>query len=122
MRRMGRGSLDDLSREDRMLLMRFVCSFAWADLEITLEERRFVAGLIHKLQLDPVENHQVQEWLTLPPDPESLDPSFVPLEHRELFLQAIEALVAADGELAPEEAESLVVLRALIEPQLEVLD
>ena len=31
-----------------MLLMRFVCSFAWADLEVKPEERKLVARLIRR--------------------------------------------------------------------------
>ncbi|MCC6527150.1 MAG: TerB family tellurite resistance protein, partial [Polyangiaceae bacterium] len=34
--------LSKLSKTDRMRLMRFVCSFAWADLEVQNEERAYV--------------------------------------------------------------------------------
>jgi uncharacterized tellurite resistance protein B-like protein len=43
--------LDQLDREDRLRLMRFVCSFAWADLEVQPEERAFVRRLIARLDL-----------------------------------------------------------------------
>ena len=35
-----------LPREDRLRLMKFVCSFAWADLEIHVKEREFVGKMI----------------------------------------------------------------------------
>ena len=41
----------ELSRSDRMRLMRFVCSFAWADLEVQNEERAFVTRLMNKLDI-----------------------------------------------------------------------
>ena len=37
--------LKNLSREDRLQVMRFVCSFAWADLEVQKEEREYIARL-----------------------------------------------------------------------------
>jgi hypothetical protein len=33
---------DALSRDERLLLLRFVCAFAWTDLEVTPRERAFV--------------------------------------------------------------------------------
>jgi uncharacterized membrane protein YebE (DUF533 family) len=94
--------------------MRFVCSFAWADFEIRNEERRFIAELVRKLRLDPAERQMVEKWLTLPPEPESVDPALVPRRHRELFLAAIESLVSIDGDVSPEEEDSLAVLRQLV--------
>ena len=43
--------LDALDREDRLQLMRFVCSFAWADLEVTAREREFRRALLYRPQL-----------------------------------------------------------------------
>ena len=104
----------DLTRQERLLLMRFVCSFVWADLEVRREERDFVARLVRRLQLDDGEEEQVLEWLQSPPPPDSVDPDLVPRAHRMKFLRAAESTVAADGEVSPEERESLAVFAQLI--------
>ena len=44
--------LEELDRDERMRLMRFVCSFAWADLEVQSEEKSFVSKMIRRLDLD----------------------------------------------------------------------
>ena len=58
--RKGQVMLDRLSSAERLRLMKFVCSFAWADLEVRPEERRFVARLIDRLGLTPAEEIRVQ--------------------------------------------------------------
>ena len=40
-----RGMLEGLDARQRLQLIKFVCSFAWADLEVRPEERSFVARL-----------------------------------------------------------------------------
>ena len=65
--------LEELSREERLLLMRFVCSFAWIDLEVKPEERELVARLIRRLQLDDEEKEYVSKWLESPPPPDSAE-------------------------------------------------
>ena len=45
-------NLSALPHEDRLHLLRFVCSFAWADLEIADSEREFVTALVDRLDLD----------------------------------------------------------------------
>lgn len=106
--------LESLDRAERLRLMKFVCSFAWADLEIRPEERDFVAGLVRRLDLDADETNQVRGWLKLPPRPESVDPTRIPVEHRRLFIEAIEGVIEADGEVAVEERESLDLLKRLL--------
>jgi uncharacterized tellurite resistance protein B-like protein len=103
-----------LSRSERMRLMRFVCSFAWADLEVQDEERKFVARLMHRLALDDEERRQVEAWLKGPPPPEEVDPSQVPREHRQLFLDTMRELVGADQVLDPEERETLSLFEQLL--------
>jgi len=98
--------LDLLDRRERMRLMKFVCSFAWADLEIRPEERAFVRDMIARLALDGDEGEKVRGWLEVPPAPESVDPTLVPAAHRQVFLDAIKGVIAADGEIAPEEIEN----------------
>jgi len=106
--------LDQLGRDERLRLMKFVCSFAWADLRIHPEEREFVRRMVRRLGLDAEERKRVNRWLRVPPDPESVDPTAVPLEHRKIFLQAVEGVIAADGEIAPEERENLTLFKDLL--------
>lgn len=106
--------LDKLSREERMRLMRFVCSFAWADLEVQDEERSYVKKLVRKLELTADERRQVDEWLKVPPSPEEVDPTDVPRAHRQIFLETIKGLVTADRLVDPEEDESFALLEQLL--------
>ena len=106
--------LADLTRDERLLLMEFVCSFAWADLEVKPEERDLVAKQIRRLKLDDDEAEQVKEWLDAPPPLDDLDPARVPHAHRVKFLRAIESIVTVDGEVSPEERESLILFAQLI--------
>ena len=104
----------DLDRVDRMRLLQFVCSFAWADLEVRPEERAFVKRLVRRLGLDEREEKQVEGWLEVPPPIESVDPMDIPAEHKKTFLAAIDGVIAADGEVQPEERESLRLLEQLL--------
>ncbi|CAG0955564.1 hypothetical protein ARNL5_00466 [Anaerolineae bacterium] len=106
--------LEKLSSEDRLRLMKFVCSFAWADLEIADSERKFVHKMMRKLKLADDERREVESWLELPPRAEELDPADIPREHRKLFLQTAREMIAADGQIAEEEAENLALLEALL--------
>jgi len=106
--------LDEMDRVERLRLMKFVCSFAWADLEVRPEEREFVSQLVRRLELDPEETRQVEQWLKLPPPPEAVDPLAIPLAHREVFIEAIRGVIESDGEVAPEERDSLSLLEQLL--------
>lgn len=98
-----------------MRLMRFVCSFAWADLEIQPQERDYVARLVSRLHLDEHERMMVSRWLEVPPKAEELDPQDVPLEHRRIFLESARQLVGQDGVVSEEEAESFELLDQLLQ-------
>ena len=106
--------LEGLSREERLQLMRFVCSFAWADLEITPEEREFIVELVERLELGEDERKEVAQWLEVPPTADELDPADIPREHRQLFLDAARAMIMSDGEVNDVEAENLVILDQLL--------
>jgi len=106
--------LKELTREERLLLMGFVCSFAWADLEVKPEERDLVARMMHRLQLDDEEEQQVFQWLESPPPPGSVDPKLIPTAHRMKFLRAVESTVTVDGEVSEEERGSLLLFAKLI--------
>jgi uncharacterized tellurite resistance protein B-like protein len=103
-----------LTREDRLLLLKFVCAFAWADLEIHQKERHFVRRLMKKLQLDAGEQHLVEGWLDVPPKPEEVDPNKVPSQHRKLFLDTARELISADGTIDEAEAENFSLLEDLL--------
>ncbi|MFO0692402.1 MAG: TerB family tellurite resistance protein [Polyangiales bacterium] len=106
--------MKELDREDRLRLMKFVCSFAWADLEVKDAERKLVKKLVSRLGLDAAEVAQVDGWLEVPPRPEEVDPSDIPRGHRKLFLDTIRAVIVADGRVEQEEAENLVLFEQLL--------
>ncbi len=106
--------LSKLNKTDRMRLMRFVCSFAWADLEINAKERALVKRMVQALHLDAEEKKQVQGWLEKPPRPDEVDPTTVPHAHRQLFIDAIKAMIVADGVVTREEVEDLKLFVALL--------
>jgi len=107
--------LDQLDRRERLSLMKFVCSFAWADLEVRPEERAFVARMVERLGLDAEDALKVRGWLEVPPAPDSIDPTEIPRAHRQLFVDAVEGVIRSDGEVAREERENLELLTELLE-------
>lgn len=107
--------LNKLEKQDRLQLMKFVCAFAWADLKVEDEERNFVGKLIDRLGLEEDEVEQVQKWLEVPPKAEEIDPNEIPVEHRQLFIDAARAMVVVDGKVDADEAENLALLEQLIE-------
>jgi hypothetical protein len=107
-------NMDQLDRNDRLRLVKFVCSFAWADLEIHPEERIFVDHIVQSLKLNNEDQSKVEGWMAIPPSPESIDPTRIPLAQRKLFLDSIEGVILSDGKVAPEERENLALLRDLL--------
>lgn len=103
----------DLDREDRLRLMRFVCSFAWADLEVQTSEKQVVDKLIQKFELED-DRAQIERWLKSPPPPEDVDPTRVPRQHRELLLDAARAVFSADGVIDQKEQENFDLLEQLL--------
>ena len=106
--------LKDLSSQERMLLMRFVCSFAWVDLKVTREERSLCRRLISRLDLAKEDRAQVKKWLKTSPAPDSVDPLDVPRRHRAQFLRAVESVVSVDLEVTDEEREAVILFAQLI--------
>ena len=106
--------IKELSSDERLRLMRFVCSFAWADLEVRQEERKLVDQLARKLGMSEVEREQVARWLAHPPRPEEVDPQDIPMEHRKMFIEAARTMVAVDGEIDPQEADTLELFEMLL--------
>jgi uncharacterized tellurite resistance protein B-like protein len=106
--------MQKLSAKDRLRLMKFVCSFVWADLEVKDSERKFVAKMAKQLHLTDDEQAQVKRWLQVPPRPEEVDPTQIPREHRQMFLDTIRDVITADGEVAPDEWENLKLFEQLL--------
>ena len=105
---------EQLSRDERLLLLRFVCAFAWTDLEIREGERQFVQRLMDRMQLSAEDRQEVAGYLHVAPPPEATNPKLVPVAHRQLFIDAVRALIYADGEVDVEERERFESPRAAL--------
>ncbi len=112
---MSRTATHKLSHEERLRLMRFLCSFAWCDLEVHEKEKKFIRRMVKELALDAAEKKQVEGWIALPPRATEVDPAEIPREHRKLFLDACRAVVMADGEIHPQEQINLALLQELLQ-------
>ncbi|MBK7584265.1 MAG: TerB family tellurite resistance protein [Myxococcales bacterium] len=106
--------MQKLKKEDRLLLLKFVCAFAWADLEVKASEKALVKKLVGKLKLDADEKKEVEQWLKTPPRAEEIDPNKIPRAHRKLFLDAARDMIAVDGEIDDNERENLDLLEQLL--------
>jgi uncharacterized tellurite resistance protein B-like protein len=104
--------LDQLSDDDRLLLLKFVCAFAWTDLTVTEGERRFVERLMNGMDLSENDRQTVNSWLDVAPPPSTIEADQVPPEHRRGFVEAVRALIYADGEVDAEERERFEKLKA----------
>ena len=107
--------LQGLSRDDRLLLLKFVCAYAWTDLKIVEGERRFVERLMNRLSLDAEDRQQVEQWLHVAPSPSEIDPSLVPNALRRDFVEAVRAVMYADGNVDSEERAQFERLKAALE-------
>ena len=107
-------TLADLDVESRMRLVAFLCAFAWTDLEVKASERAFVLRILDRFMLDPSEREQAEVWLRLPPRPEQLDPTDIPVAQRQVFLSQAAQLMAIDGTVTPDERETLDLFERLL--------
>jgi hypothetical protein len=105
--------LDQLTRDERLRLLEFVCSFVWVDLEVKPSERDFVYRMVRQLGLQE-ETEMVDKWLRRPPPAEEVDPTTVPRAHRELFLHAAKAAFKSDRQFDESEREYLELLEQLL--------
>lgn len=106
--------IEELDRESRLRLVRFVCSFAWADLEVQEAEQNLVLKLLGELGLDADERAEAERWLAVPPYPEDVDPMDIPVEHRQIFLNTVLQVIGADGVVDPKEMETLSIFEKLL--------
>ena len=107
--------LDELTNEEKLRLLRFMCSFAWADLEIADKEREFVLDVVRRMGLSAEDAALAATWLDHPPSEEDVDPYDIPDAHRKLFLEGALKMVGADGVVDVMEAESFAIFEALME-------
>src|SRR5512143_920438 len=103
-----------LGHDDRIRLMKFLCSFAWADLRVHEKEKIFIRKMVKKLSLDEAEARAVEGWLKVPPPADEVDPQDIPPEHKKIFLESARAIVLADGEVDPNEKINLSLLEELL--------
>ncbi len=106
-------TLANLNHDERLRLLEFVCSFAWVDLEVREEERKFVMRMVERLGLQE-DRPQIERWLSRPPPPEEVDPTRIPHAHRELFLKAARDTFKADKDFAESEQEYMELLEQLL--------
>ena len=106
--------LASLAREDRLRLMKFLCSVAWADLEVRAEERAFVRRMVTRLGLRPDETAAGRDVAAGAATHRRRRPELHPVEHRKLFLDTLRELVHADGEVDEQEETSLALLEDLL--------
>ena len=106
--------LDDLPASDRLLLLELVCTFAWADLDVSPAERRFIERLVSQIPLSDEDKEQVELWTHMAPAPRPMDFSRIPERYRRTFLEAARATMYADGVLDPDEEEAFERLRGAL--------
>lgn len=109
--------LTDLDADDKLRLVRFLCAFAWADLEIAETERTFIVRLVDKMGLPAADAAKAKAWLEFPPNESDLDPNDIPEAHRKLFLDAVTEIIHADGVVDDPEVESFALLLDLFSPE-----
>ena len=80
--------LEELTVEEKLRLVRFMCAFAWADLDVSEREQALLSALIRKLDLPDEARLEAESWIEHPPDEEELDPNDIPLAQRRLFVSA----------------------------------
>lgn len=105
--------LDKLSQEERVLLLRLLAGFAWADGHVAEEEKRFVRRVMSKLPLTADEVKDAESWLLVAPN-EPVPVSRIAPDHRRVFLETVRALMFMDGKIDPAEEAHFEKLRALL--------
>lgn len=99
----------------RLRLIRFVCTMAWADLDVNEQERNHVLDLMERLGIDdPSGRAQVLRWLKAPPPVDEIDPLEIPRALRILFLKECEDVIRADGVVHPDETDSMTLLKKIM--------
>ncbi len=100
-------SADELTESDRTELMRFLCSFAWADGEVQPQEKTMLERVLGGLNMSPEARAKVEPWLTAPPDVEGRELKAIDDAKREAFIDFAYEVAAADGEIAADELKHM---------------
>lgn len=107
---------NELTEAERVELMRFLCSFAWADGEVQSQERELLERVLGGLKLGTQARAEVTEWLFTPPDMTGFDFAAIAAEKRQLFLDQAFAVASAHGGLAAEELRHLQMFMSFATP------
>jgi tellurite resistance protein len=100
-----------MDRETRRLLVQLACFGAWSDLEVHPREREVVLQIAMNLALED-DLEEVKGWLQHAP-PE-VDPNKIPVDQRQAFMDALVAVVLADGRVTPEESITVRLIREML--------
>lgn len=106
--------MKELDHAQRLQLMEFVCSFAWTDLEVADAERKLILEMANSPEFDDADRIKIRGWLDAPPPIDDVDPTRIPHEHRQAFLDAIRSVVEVDGRVANTERDSLAIFEELV--------
>ena len=98
---------EGLTSEERVELMRFLCSFAWADDEVQDEERVVLMKVLDNIGLGEDDRTKVLAWLEERPDMTGFDFGSIPQDKRDIFLDLAFSVASAHGGLAKEELAHL---------------
>lgn len=100
-----------LSKADRLQVLRFAASFVWADLEVRAPERRFLSHLADELAVDRTE---LPRLLALPPTAEEIDPASVSRAAAVAVRSAALRAIASDGHVDAAEMTMFELLDDLL--------
>lgn len=99
--------VDGLTEAERVDLVRFLCSFAWADGEVQAQERTVLERVLGGVGLSAEARAKAAAWLLAPPDMDGFDFAAIGADKRALFIDEAFEVAAADEALAAEEVRHL---------------
>ena len=105
---------ENFTSEEKMQIMRFICTFAWADLKVVPSEKLMIERFCNTLQLDENQRKEVNSWTKRPIHPEDIDPFSIPDHLKKYILSAAKAISIVDGDFDEKEAELLELLQNLL--------
>ncbi len=105
----------DLSSDERLILMRFLCAFAWADGEVQGQERAVIMSLLEHMQFSTDQRREVIGLLDQAPVDEEIDLTSVSEKHRIMFRDLAYAVVSADGRVHPGEKRLLALVNKFVQ-------
>lgn len=98
---------DDLTESERLELMRFLCSFAWADGVVQPQEKTVLERILGSLELSAEAHAEAEGWLTAAPSVQGRALRSIDEKKRATFIDGAYEVAAADGEIAADELEHL---------------